>query len=175
MKQKLLTLLLISTSLFVGCKNNTKEDIKEDIKVSKITITLNAIVPEDDVFQVYYTEDGTANCTDEKSVKTVVKGSNTSQKIVFEFPEELAIAYLRMDFGENRNQRKIIVNDFVYDYYGKKFQAKGNKFFHFFTPNENMLLDLNTATLSPIVKNNNYDPILYGNPNLGTELKNSLK
>ncbi|MDO8317401.1 MAG: hypothetical protein Q7T12_07760, partial [Flavobacterium sp.] len=62
MKTKFIFLLLLSLSLFTSCKDNKQEKV-ETKEVEKITmkISFNAIVKQDDEFQLFYTEDGSEN------------------------------------------------------------------------------------------------------------------
>lgn len=181
MKLKFVALLVLALSVFTSCKiDKSKEDVVEDtnkkvLTESKVKITLDMIVPKDDTFQIYYTEDGTPNCTEEQSVRTAVKGSTASQQVVFYVPENVSMTYLRIDMGENPDQGPIKINSFVYEYFGKKFESKGNDFFKYFAPTEQMIMNYEEATLTPSGKGENYDPVLYGQPPFAPELEEMLK
>jgi len=185
MRLKFVTFLVLIFSIFTSCKidkskendlNVNENKPSSNLKTnSKIKITLDMIVPKDDTFQVYYTEDATANCSEEKSVRVSVKGSLDSQKVVFYFPEEIAPNYFRIDMGENKDQGTIKINNFVYDYFSKKLEAKGNQFFNYFSPTQEMIENFNESTLTPSGKGEKYDPILYGQPPLTPALDKMLK
>ncbi|WP_298397561.1 hypothetical protein [Flavobacterium sp.] len=169
--------LLISLSL-ISCKNDKSVDdlkvVETKIEKSKVTLELDMIVPEDDTFQIYYTEDGLPNCTEENSVKAEVKGSSTSQKILFEIPEDKAINYIRIDIGRNPKQGELKVNRFVYTYFDKKLDLKGNAFFQYYSPNQFFTLDFPNSTLIPSKDKKDYDPILYALEPLSPALEKML-
>lgn len=143
---------------------------------SKVKLTFDMVVPKDDLFQVYYTQDGTPNCNDDQSVKTAVKGSTASQKIVFYFPEDVAITYLRLDPGENKDQGTMKVNSFTFEYFGKKMEASGSDFFNYFgSPTEQIVVDTKAGTITPSGKGERYDPVLYQQPQVSEKLIEILK
>lgn len=181
MKLKFGTLLVLALVFFTSCKEEKAKEVvvedspKKELVDSKVKITLDMVVPEDDTFQIYYTEDGSPNCSEEQSVRTSVKGNALSQQVVFNVPEEVGIAYLRIDMGENPNQGTIKVNGFTYEYYGKKLESKGNDFFQYFAPTEQMTLNIGESTLTPVKSSEKYDPILYAQPPLAPKLEEMLK
>ena len=179
---------LISAVLFLcflsSCKIDKKEettDVKPQAETpklldSKVKLTFDMVVPKDDLFQVYYTLDGTPNCNEDQSAKTVVKGSPVSQKIVFYFPEDVAITYLRFDPGENKDQGTMKVNSFTYEYFGKKMEASGSDFFNYFGgPTEQIIVDAKLGTITPSGKGERYDPVLYQQPQVSEKLIEILK
>lgn len=164
MKTKLFTFLLAGLA-FVSCKNEKSVDElpveKKKPVVSQVRLELDMIIPADDIFQVYYTEDGTANCSEENSVKVNVKGSPNSQKLIFEFPENKKINYLRIDIGENPNQGTLKVEHCFYTYFGKTLVLKGNEFFQYWSPTEHFTVDATTSSLTPNKNRKDNDAILY--------------
>lgn len=179
MKIKFLAGVVLFTLFFSACKdeksNENQPAAEEKAPVeSKVNITVDMVVPVDDTFQIFYSEDGTLNFTEEKSVRVDVKGKPESQKIVFNFPEEVAFTFLRFDAGENKLQKEMKMNDFVIKYYDKNFQAKGNLFFQYFAPNEQLKVDMVKSTFVPEGKDP-YDPILYPLEPLGVVLNKLIK
>ncbi len=165
MKLRNFIALVTIVTAFIGCKDDKKPvDSLDAIKPkteSKVQIILNMIVPEDDTFQIYYTQDGTANVKPEQMITVPVKGKDTAQDIVFNVPDDVVMTYLRIDVGENSKQGKMTMNTFTYKYYGKKFETKGNVFFQYFNPTEQIAVDLPTSTITPTGKGTMYDPIFY--------------
>lgn len=182
MKLKIFAILVVVLSVLTsGCKidkekkaDNINLSQKDEIKDSKIKIIIEAIIPEDDVFQIYYTEDGTPNCTEEQSVRAEVKGSEGNQRIVFNIPEDVAMTYLRIDPGQNPDQGTMKFLKFTYEYFGKKFEIIGSDFFLHFSPTEHLKMDFNSATLTPTGKGENYDPVLYAQPPFAPEIEKIL-
>ncbi len=182
MKLKGIVFLVLIALFLTSCKidKSNKDSVNQDttkIKVeSNVKVVLDMVVPKDDVFQIFYTEDRTPNCSEEKSVKTAVTGSQQSQKIIFELPEDLAINYIRIDVGENRDQGQMKMNGFLYQYFDKKIDLKANSFFQFYTPTEQIVVDNSTSSITPNIKGNErYDPIFYPMETFCDELEKVLK
>ncbi|OYQ41556.1 hypothetical protein [Flavobacterium aurantiibacter] len=176
MKIKLFLSLFLAIFL-LACKGEkqTEQVAVEKPVDSKVKIVVDMIVPKDDSFQIFYTEDGTSVFNEEKSVRVNVKGQPTTQKIVFNFPEDVAFSFLRFDVGENKEQQQMKIENFTVDYFGKKFEAKGNLFFQFFAPNEQLTVDMNGSTFVPKKSGNIHDPIFYPLEPLGVELEKLVK
>ena len=165
MKTKLIVSFLMVFALF-SCKKETKPTETEAKKeeVSKIfKVTLDVKVSKDDTFHLFYTEDGSINFNEESSIWVELKGSPQSQKVVFNLPENTIPTQLRLDFGINKLQDDIIINNFSMYYAGKTFEAPSSKFFDLFRPNELVVgIDPATNTIKPIKKEGQaYGPSFY--------------
>lgn len=75
------------------------------IRPAEIKVEVEARVPEDDVFMVYYLQEGMKALNDQKSSIVRVKGNNKFQKIKFEIPTDLPLETIRIDVGRNTKQR----------------------------------------------------------------------
>ena len=79
MKINKLVLGLFLALSIMSCKND--KDSKEVDKKDKTElaptydVSFNLVIPKDDSFQLYYTEDGSIVFGDDRSVRTLVKGS----------------------------------------------------------------------------------------------------
>ncbi len=181
MKIKKITYFALALFVVVSCKIDKKDGVKNDtqnqkqLTDSKVKIIIEAVVPKDDVFQIFYTQDGTANCSEEQSVRTEIKGSDASQKIIFNVPEDVVMNYLRIDPGENADQGIMKINKFTYEYFGKKVEIIGSDFFNNFAPTEHLKMDFNAATLTTTGEGKNYDPVLYAQPPFAPLLEKILK
>jgi hypothetical protein len=178
--RKVATLLILFSLVLTGCKKEKSVDdlpvVKPEVEESKVQVVLDAVVKKDDSFQVFYTQDGTLNFDEKYAVRVNIKGSEVSQKIVFDLPDDIAFTYLRIDTGENDKQEVIKVNNLLIKYYDKKLEAKGNGIFQYFTPNDQMVLDNANATLTPKqVAGKKYDAILYPLETLGPALQKLIK
>jgi hypothetical protein len=158
-------ILILSVILLTNCKNEKPIDSLEVVNPipveSKVKVVLDMIVPKDDMFQVFYTEDGTSNFSEEMSVRLIVKGSDLSQKLVFELSEDLVITKLRIDIGENTGQGQMIMNNFYIQYFDKIFETKGKEFFDYFGPTEEITVDYPNSTITTAQTGKSYDPIFY--------------
>lgn len=80
------------------------------IKPDEIFVELEAVVLEDDTFQLFYLAEGMSNFTEEQSIKVEVRGTNDRQKIKFSIPINIPIVKFRIDIGENSSQEPIKLN-----------------------------------------------------------------
>lgn len=176
-----LTKIFLSTLivlLIVSCKNDAKETVKDEQKLPEtFNVSFNLTVKKDDTFQLYYTEDGTLNFGDALSVKSVIKGSDKPQEILFKLPVDVLPTNIRLDFGENKEQESIVVNSMKLKYFDKTFEAKENlvkKYFYLVDAQEKY--DEATSTIS-LVKpaGQQYDPMMWSNEALAIELEKIIK
>ena len=174
MSLKYCMLGLLVMSCIVSCKSD-KEEQKPAVenqgktKTSDVKVVLDAIVPVDDDFQLYYNEDQTLNFDNDHSVVVNVKGQDKSQLITFYLSNDALPTALRLDPGYVKTQQKITLNSFTVEYYDKKITAKGADIFKYFQPNDNIVVTGNTLT--PKIVAGNYDPMLYP----GSDLLNDLR
>lgn len=177
----LISLLLILT--LSSCKNDSKNDTDsstENTVQSKniFTITINAIVKKDDSFQVYYKEQDDQKPFEEKnSVYAVFKGSESPQDIVFNLPEDVVPNFIRFDYGINKEQSEIIVNNIKISYLGKTFEIKNNELANFISFNEGTLkFNKEKGSISPfILKDGSYDPMSFTSTTLYEKVQQLLK
>lgn len=173
---KILIALLILFSIF-SCKNEEKTTARPEVQIEAknpnvFTVTLNATVLEDDSFQVYYKNDLELPFQEEKSLFVEFKGSGQPQDIVFNLPEDELPNYLRLDFGTNKKQKEITVNNFKIEVFGKTFEAKGKDFFNYFYTNELVKVDKEHSKVTTLTsKEGNYDPIFTSEEGLKNQIK----
>ena len=150
MRTKVIIAVVLLSILSISCKNEKSVDqlpvVEEKLPESKVNVTVDMVVPVDDSFQLFYTEDNTLNFSEEKCVRVNVQGKEKSQKIVFELPDDVAFTFMRFDVGENKQQKEMKIENFVIKYYDRKFEAKGNLFFQYFSPNNQLKADNQKST-----------------------------
>jgi hypothetical protein len=156
MRTKSIVVLLFSVLLTLGCKSDKTEEGKADAPVDNspkgFRVTLNVTVKKDDVFSLFYTEDGTADFKKDP-IWIDAKGSETAQNVVFNLPEEVVPTQFRVDFGRNKDQEPIKINSFKMEYYQKSFEIPGDKFYIYFDADlSKTVYDKNAATVSAVVK-----------------------
>lgn len=143
MKTKFLIITTILSIVFTSCKKEADEK-KEEAATPKVekndnfTVEMSVIADKDDNFAVYYTEDNTINFTGEKALWTGVKGQAESQKIVFDFKDAIVPTDIRFDFGLEKTQGDVILENFKCSFYGKNFEAKGADFYKYFIENKDV-------------------------------------
>jgi len=180
-KSILVSLFLIVT--LSSCKKDSKTAVEsstnENIVKEKniFTIIINAIVIKDDSFQVYYKDEEQQPFEEKRSVYAVFKGSNAPQDIVFNIPENVVPNYIRFDYGINKEQSEIIVNNIKICYLGKTFEIKSNELANFISFNEGTLkFNKEKGSISPFIsKDGSYDPMSYTSGALYEKIKLLLK
>lgn len=160
-----LSILTLIAALFTNCKKHESvyksESPQTVLLESSFKVVLDMVVPKDDTFQLFYIIKGTTDFSEEMSIRLNVKGSDSSQKILFELPEDINIINLRIDVGENVLQNQIQINNFYVDYYDRKFEVKPSEFLNYFRPTTEILsVDANgNIQLKP--SKEFYDPGFY--------------
>lgn len=178
MKLPKIVLSALVILFMVSCKNDTKETTKDEEKLPEtFNVSFNLTVKKDDTFQLYYTEDGTLNFGDALSVKSVVKGSESPQEILFKLPVDVLPTNIRLDLGENKDQENIVVNSMKLKYFDNVFEAKENlvkNYFYLVEAQEKY--DEATSTIL-LVKpaGQQYDPFMWSNEALAVELTKLVK
>lgn len=142
-----------------SCKNEDKTSAPaEDQNIVKVTLT--ALVKKDDTFQLFYKGDE-PQFAEENSFYVPVKGSDAPQDIVFNLPADVIPNYIRLDFGMNKEQGEMIVQNFKMNYMDKSFETKGATFFDYFYGNDQaQKVEIANSKIIPIVaENGGYDPM----------------
>lgn len=161
MKSTILSLAAILI-LLTSCKDDKKSE--PEIVAPKnlpFTFTVNAIVTKDDVFQLFYNEDGKESYEPENAITVNVTGKNEPQDIVFVLPGEVAPMSLRFDVGANKDLKEVKVNGFMLNYLDESFNGTSSQFFKDFYPNANAEFDVvNNIIKLKDIEGTPYDPIL---------------
>ncbi|MDI1254739.1 MAG: hypothetical protein PSV16_01450 [Flavobacterium sp.] len=160
MKSYFLSGLLLSV-LFLSCKDNKKTETENTEATKPFTVTVNAIVEKDDIFQIFYNEDGGDNFAPADAITINVKGNAQPQDLVFQLPEDASPMALRFDIGGNKDLKQVPFKGFKIEYLGKKIESNSAEFFKYFYGNAQVELDtVNTVAKIKAPVDGNYDPIL---------------
>jgi len=124
MKSKIIAIIAVLSIFIIGCKNEKSLDSLEVIQPEEVIetnfkVTLDVIVKKDDDLSLFYTEDGSIDFSKIAPIWVGVKGSETSQKVVFNLPEGVKPTQFRIDFGMNEAQEDIVFESITMDYIGK--------------------------------------------------------
>lgn len=169
MKSYFLSSLLLSV-LFLSCKDDKTAE-KSEKKVEKLFIvTCNAIVEKDDIFQIFYNEDGGDNFAPEDAVTLNVKGSSEPQDLVFVLPQDVSPMNLRFDIGANPDLKQVAFKRFRIDYRNNSFSADNGQFIKYFYPNPPIEFDSINVVARLKAVDGVYDPILSSTINLKEEI-----
>lgn len=177
MKSKSFFLTLLMALFLVSCKGDnqpkTEETPKEEVKKFGFVITLNAVVPKNDNFELIYRETEQMPYEEATLVSTAVTGSPEPQNIVFGVAESDVPNFIRLDYGTNKEQGEILIKSLTIDYHGKKFVMNGKEFFNYIMINTtNLKADLEKVSLTPFVSaDGGYDPMSYSEKPLFEEIQ----
>lgn len=160
--------------LITGCKGETPIDdlplVTPVVPQNKVEVIADMTVEENDVFQIFYTEDGTGNFGP-LSVRVSVAGRSESQQITFVLPDDAIPSNIRFDIGQNPDQEEMIIKGFTVKYNNKSLKISSDDFFKYFTPGDGLKMVPENKTILPVPPEENYDPILFPTAPLTDALK----
>jgi len=156
MKTNLLNAALASTVLF-SCKNDKQEEVVAPKKPT-VKVALDAIIKKDDSLQIFYIQHGETEYNGALTVWASVKGSDKSQEVLFDLPEDVLPTKLRIDISKNKDQDPIEVKKFTIKYKERSFQVKDTMFFQYFIPNEQVEWDRKKAIATFKKDGKDFDP-----------------
>lgn len=181
MKRKILVLALAFATV-LACKSDKKETEKaiekettkeEVVKKENITITLNAVVPQNDTFTIQYTEDKAFTFKPKDVVEVKVTGANTPQDLVFELPNKILPTKFMLKTGTN-NYKDVVINNVTISNDNRKFQVNQNNFIQFFNPNKFIDYNRTYKTFTSKKIGNNFVPAFVSRPLLIQRLEEKV-
>ncbi len=118
-------LLVFSIFWFVfGCS--------KPVTPHSLELDMDVVIQKTDSINIYYSNSKSIDFNDVQSYWIPIKGSKKNQKIRFVFPDSIQPKQLRIDFGRNRKQPEIIINEICLSYHKKSFCAKGEEVYYLF-------------------------------------------
>ena len=169
----------------IACKNEKKEDItnsdevKEQVapaeeKKDNITITVSAIVPNDDEFVIHYTEEEGFNFNGKDKILIDIKGSESAQDIVFDLPEKVLPANIMFKVGQN-NPKDVTINYITFDNNnGSAFEISKDLFFQFFNPNKFIDFNRENNTFTSKEIEGKHEPTFFARPGLIQKIEEEM-
>lgn len=117
--------------------DKTKTTETKDNKTLKNTmeVTIKGVFEKDDRFQLLYTESKEESYTLNKVIRKKIIGSKNEQKITYTLPKEIFPSKLRLDFGKNREQGTIMINNVLISLEGQNIEISNKEFLSYFRPN----------------------------------------
>ncbi len=178
MKTKNLVLGILMLVSITSCKDETSktENDKNETELKEtFDVNFNLVIPKDDTFKLYYTEDGSLNFGDDRSVACVVKGTDKPQDVLFKLPADVLPTQIRLDFGDNADQGDIVLNSMKYSYLEKSYSkvfGKTEQISHYFYPQEAQIkIDDDSKTIKLLKpKGQIHDPLMWSNQLLSEEM-----
>lgn len=160
------TISVLSILVIFGCKEGkrTNTTANQDLTSSnktKLELVIEVIVPEDDVFEVYYHEPEEKTFTSKNYVFERIKGSSKVQEVSFTIPDNIYPERLRIDLGKNINQGEMIFKSARLVFGEKEYSFSEEEIKKQFKPSKFMLFDPNTRTVKTQRINEKYDPYFY--------------
>ncbi len=149
-------ILLISLSTLT-CKQTQKSPYPEF--EDRLIISFEALVELDDKFQLYFRNE-VENFSEDKSISTSIPASPEFQEVRFVL-KELDFPYaIRLDFGENKNQKTILFRNLTFSYNNEKHVLTKKEIKKYFVPNKYIKTDFEELSITPIPLEGGYDPFL---------------
>ncbi|WP_367277178.1 OstA-like protein [Flavobacterium sp.] len=136
-------------------------------------ITLDLVVQNDDQFQLFYTNDNTFNFSEGNSEKINIVGNTAEQKVIFYLPENLSITNLRLDLGENPNQKEINIKSITIEKNDKKINISRKEILDYFVINNDLFYNERNQTF--IHKSKDKSKKIDPNLNCSLKLVKALK
>src|SRR5690606_32295499 len=167
--KKYLTPTLFSLIIFISIISFFKI---EKVKPAEIEIEMEVKVPEDDLFMVYYLQEGMKALNDQKSSYIRIKGSDEFQKLHLTIPTDLPLETIRIDIGRNINQKPMEIKYISLKSPSAKYTYDKN-IFEAFKPN--YFIDLKGETILTKEVAGRYDPFLSPEQSISMVLKELIK
>lgn len=168
MKTKFIMLIILFTSVFVGCKEDASSsdttDLTKQVKVEEgFKVSLEVVVKKDDAFHMYYTEDGTVDFGKNQPISTKVVGSENTQIVVFNLQDDVFPNEFRFDLGSNIEQEEIILKSIKFDFKGRSRSLVGPEIgMYFRADGANCIYDIPTGSIKgKVVDGKRTMPLLY--------------
>ena len=158
-------IFFLCISIFIcSCE---KESASNSLKIS-----LDAVIQKSDSIAIYYTTSNSVAFHKDASYWINVKGNKKNQTISFTFPDTIQPKQIRIDFGRNKKQPEIILNEIAFYYKNKRITAKGEEVYFLFRVDEsNTVIDKLVGSLKRKEPNQATGPSLYPK---GDKLYNKL-
>ena len=180
MKKIILSILAVSSLLLMGaCTTEEKKETNqtESTNTADFIFELEGIFPKNDRFQLFYSND--TNFKEENSVKVIVYGQTTMQKVVFKLPNDVKPQNLRLDLGSNPEQVSIAIKQFKLDFKGNVIEVADDKFRDYFPETSSVAFD-NSKLVYNLIANTDgvFDPIIISSDQFKKDLNkiyNSLR
>lgn len=158
--------------------NETEIEIVEDklnFLDGKFRIVFEGIFPEDDLFLIFYSDAEGKKLSNELSLRKDIVGSEKSQKLIFEFPENVHPFSIRIDFSDKKSQKHVRFQKLQFIDKFNRVVINNSNLEDFFTFNKYMQFDKEDRLLQGIIfKLNNkdaYNPYFISNHKFSQVLK----
>lgn len=148
----------------VSCRQQVSETNKY-----RFIATVDLISYNNNAFQIFYKKQTDDRYYEELSVKKNASGSNSSQRLIFEFPEGIKPKNIRFDLGESEND-SVRLENITFQYKDRTVKGDNGVYKSWFVFNQNVIPGKDTLTYHLKRVNGFFDPQLNGNQVLNARL-----
>lgn len=141
---------------------------RQEIQPSEIIVDIETRVLENDIFYVYYLQEGIKKWSDTQSVHQRIKGNKSYQNLRFSLPLDKPIKRIRIDIGANKNQKPIVINSITIRSEVGILKFEKDFFENF---DLNAYATFNKDKFIPKIVNGRYDPFLVSKPFLAQQIE----
>jgi hypothetical protein len=122
---------------------------KKQLSKKSLLLEIDLVAKENDSLHIFFIEKQSIDFNGNGEFWHKFKGNNKNQRISISFPENKKPLSIRIDFGSNPKNKKIILNKLKFTYFKKSFQLKGNEIYFYFNVDENnTIIDKNKGVLT---------------------------
>lgn len=172
------SIYLFSLLIISGCKGETPIDdlpvVTPKLPENEVEVVAAMTVKEDDIFELFYTEDGTNNFGP-KSKRVTVPGNDQKQLITFVLPDDARPTNLRLDVGQNPDQDDMIMESLTVKFHNNSLKISAEQFFKYFTPNGDLKVNPEEKIIGPDPRKGGYDPAFYPEAEITGKLMKLVK
>lgn len=169
MKKNILFLSLL-TIFISSCKNEESKIVNDKETTSEITINpntlkveLDIVIQNDDELILFWKDASISYFDAENTIYYGVKGSDSSQKVVFEFDEGIVPNDIRIDVSSKKEQLPIKLNFIKISQQDRVFVVDKDNFLKYFKENDFVKFDSETGIISFEDKGDMHDPFFTTN------------
>jgi hypothetical protein len=161
MRNKPFFAVLLPFMMLLSCNSAQKDDVaaENQSNADEVTLTLEAAFLHNDKFQIYYTNEPNVELSGENLIDKYVYGNGQMQKIDFKFPKGVIPYKIRLDLGENTEQKSISVKNISIHYKDHVINGDDGDFMKSWTTNEALVYDTNKFIYNIELINGLHDPL----------------
>jgi hypothetical protein len=163
-KTSLLIMLLFCGQIIISCH-------KRNCQKNRLKVSVELISYRDNTIQVFYKTKADDRYFEKYSLVKKIKGSKSSQNLIFELPIGIKPKNIRLDLGENENENDSIhLVNVSFQYKNRVVDGNNGVYKSWFIFNPNVIEGKDSLTYHLKRKNSVFDPQLNGNKKLNAKL-----
>lgn len=153
--------VLLPLIMLISCNSAQKDDatLEKQSSPDQVTLTLETSFLQNDKFQIYYTKEPNVELSGEHVIDKYVYGNAQMQKIDFKFPKGVIPFKIRLDLGENMDQKNISVKNISIQFEDQVINGDDGQFMKSWTTNESLVYDTSKFIYNIELINGLHDPL----------------